>query len=53
MHQLAVIVKPNPKDGGFIATVPGKPAEERPRKRRLRMRGWLSSPDPKTEAVRP
>ena len=25
MQQFAVIVKPNPQDGGFIATVPGHP----------------------------
>ncbi len=25
MQQFAVIVKPNPKNGGFIATVPGRP----------------------------
>ena len=25
MQQFAVIVKPNPEDGGFIATVPGHP----------------------------
>jgi hypothetical protein len=24
VRQFAVIVKPNPEDGGFIATVPGK-----------------------------